>query len=155
MAMTDLNKSTYTGEFGFLIVEPAAGDPGSYDREELLAAHHWDGHWVSLQDIKKGPPPDNDQAGAFRPHQRRRPQTACRVYAVLHHHVPAACRARGCRFLSDTEGRGLVNEYDSMAEEFEKEHEQFGEDGFERMVARVAQLEQQMGIHDLDQFTPR
>jgi hypothetical protein len=42
-----------------------------------------------------------------------------------------------------------------MAEEFEKEHEQFGEDGFERMVARVAQLEQQMGIHDLDQFTPR
>ncbi|MGJ4940452.1 multicopper oxidase family protein [Bradyrhizobium sp. HKCCYLS1011] len=59
MAMTDLNKSTYTGEFGFLIVEPAAGDPGSYDREVLLAAHHWDGHWVSLQDIKKGPPPDN------------------------------------------------------------------------------------------------
>ena len=25
----------------------------------LLAAHHWQGHWVSLQDIKKGPPPDN------------------------------------------------------------------------------------------------
>jgi FtsP/CotA-like multicopper oxidase with cupredoxin domain len=59
MAMTDLSKSTYSGEFGFLIVEPAAGDPGSYDREVLLAAHHWDGHWVSLQDIKKGPPPDN------------------------------------------------------------------------------------------------
>lgn len=59
MAMTDLNKSTYTGEFGFLIVEPASGDPGRYDREVLLAAHHWDGHWVSLQDIKKGPPPDN------------------------------------------------------------------------------------------------
>ncbi|AHY53349.1 hypothetical protein BJS_08780 [Bradyrhizobium japonicum SEMIA 5079] len=59
MAMTDLNKSTYTGEFGFLIVEPAGGDPGGYDREVLLAAHHWDGHWVSMQDIKKGPPPDN------------------------------------------------------------------------------------------------
>ncbi len=59
MAMTDLTKSTYSGEFGFLIVEPAAGDPGSYDREVLLAAHHWDGHWVSMQDIKKGPPPDN------------------------------------------------------------------------------------------------
>ncbi len=59
MAMTDLNKSTYSGEFGFLIVEPAASDPGSYDREVLLAAHHWEGHWVSLQDIKKGPPPDN------------------------------------------------------------------------------------------------
>ncbi len=59
MAMRDLNKSTYTGEFGFLIVEPAAGDPGSYDREVLLAAHHWQGEWVSLQDFRKGPPPDN------------------------------------------------------------------------------------------------
>jgi hemerythrin-like domain-containing protein len=47
------------------------------------------------------------------------------------------------------------NEYDAMAEEFEKkEHELFGEDGFEKMAARVAQLEQQMGIHDLNQFTP-
>jgi FtsP/CotA-like multicopper oxidase with cupredoxin domain len=59
MAMTDLSKSTYSGEFGFLIVEPAAGDAGSYDREVLLAAHRWEGAWVSLQDIKKGPPPDN------------------------------------------------------------------------------------------------
>jgi FtsP/CotA-like multicopper oxidase with cupredoxin domain len=59
MAMTDLNRSTYTGEFGFLIVEPAAGDAGRYDREVLLAAHHWMGSWVSMQDIRKGPPPDN------------------------------------------------------------------------------------------------
>jgi len=48
------------------------------------------------------------------------------------------------------------HEYDAMAEQFEKEeHRRFGEDGFERVVARVAQLEQQMGIHNLDQFTPR
>ena len=48
------------------------------------------------------------------------------------------------------------NEYNSLAEEFEKkEHEQFGDDGFGKMVARAAQLEQQMGIHDLNQFTPR
>ena len=59
MAKTDLTKSTYSGEFGFLIVEPAAGDPGSYDREVLLASHAWEGEWVSMQDIKKGPPPDN------------------------------------------------------------------------------------------------
>jgi FtsP/CotA-like multicopper oxidase with cupredoxin domain len=39
MAMTDLNRSTYSGEFGFLIVEPAAVDPGRYDREVMLAAH--------------------------------------------------------------------------------------------------------------------
>jgi FtsP/CotA-like multicopper oxidase with cupredoxin domain len=59
MAMTDLTRSTYSGEFGFLIVEPAAGDPGRYDREILLAARHWEGSWVSMQDIHKGPPPDN------------------------------------------------------------------------------------------------
>lgn len=59
MAMTDLTRSTYSGEFGFLIVEPAAGAPGQYDREVLLAAHHWEGHWVSMQDVRKGPPPDN------------------------------------------------------------------------------------------------
>ena len=48
------------------------------------------------------------------------------------------------------------NEYDAMAEDFEKkEHELFGEDGFEKMAAHVAQLEQQMGIHDLNQFIPR
>lgn len=48
------------------------------------------------------------------------------------------------------------NEYDAMAEDFEKkEHALFGEDGFEKMAARVAGLEQQMGIHDLAQFTPR
>jgi FtsP/CotA-like multicopper oxidase with cupredoxin domain len=59
MAGTDLTRSTYSGEFGFLIVEPAAGDPGRYDREVMLAAHHWEGSWVSMQDIRKGPPPDN------------------------------------------------------------------------------------------------
>ena len=59
MAMTDLTRSTYSGEFGFLIVEPAAGEPGRYDREVLLAARRWEGEWVSMQDIRKGPPPDN------------------------------------------------------------------------------------------------
>ncbi|MBW7966342.1 hemerythrin domain-containing protein [Bradyrhizobium sp. BR 10261] len=47
------------------------------------------------------------------------------------------------------------NEYDAMAEDFEKkEHQLFGEDGFEKMTARVAQLERQMGIYDLNQVTP-
>ena len=41
-----------------LIVDPA-NDPGHYDQEVLLAAHHWEGTWVSMQDIRQGPPPDN------------------------------------------------------------------------------------------------
>jgi FtsP/CotA-like multicopper oxidase with cupredoxin domain len=59
MAMSDLSKSTYSGEYGFLIVEPAAGDPGRYDQEVMLASHTWLGKWVSMQDMRKGPPPDN------------------------------------------------------------------------------------------------
>jgi hemerythrin-like domain-containing protein len=54
--------------------------------------------------------------------------------------------------------RSLVSahEYDAMAEDFEKkEHQLFGEDGFEMMVKKVAGLEEQIGIGDLAQFTPR
>jgi hemerythrin-like domain-containing protein len=54
--------------------------------------------------------------------------------------------------------RGVVSahEYDAMAEDFErKEQKLFGGDGFEMMVHRVADLEQQVGIDDLAQFTPR
>jgi FtsP/CotA-like multicopper oxidase with cupredoxin domain len=58
MAMTNLNRSTYSGEFGFLIVEPA-NDPGRYDREVLLAARRWEGSWVSMQDFIKRVPANN------------------------------------------------------------------------------------------------
>ncbi|MGA2889474.1 MAG: multicopper oxidase family protein [Terracidiphilus sp.] len=39
----NLNRATYTGEFGFLMVDPAA-NPARYDREVFLALHDWDGH---------------------------------------------------------------------------------------------------------------
>jgi len=53
--------------------------------------------------------------------------------------------------------RKLVSrhEYDSLGEEFENnEHKLFGEDGFETMVAKVADIEKQLGIYNLSQFTP-
>ena len=58
MAHADLTRSLYSGMYGFLIVEPSR-EPGGYDQEVLLAAHHWEGKWVSMQDIRQGPPPDN------------------------------------------------------------------------------------------------
>jgi FtsP/CotA-like multicopper oxidase with cupredoxin domain len=58
VAGNDLTRSLYSGMYGFLIVEPA-NNPGRYDQEVLLAAHHWEGSWVSMQDIRRGPPPDN------------------------------------------------------------------------------------------------
>jgi hemerythrin-like domain-containing protein len=53
--------------------------------------------------------------------------------------------------------RGVVSahEFAAMAEDFEKdEHRKFGADGFELMVARVADLEKALGIGDLAQVTP-
>jgi FtsP/CotA-like multicopper oxidase with cupredoxin domain len=41
MAMADLHKGTYTGQFGFAYVEPAA-DPGNYDHELFLALRDWE-----------------------------------------------------------------------------------------------------------------
>lgn len=47
------------------------------------------------------------------------------------------------------------NEYDSLGEDFErKEHQLFGEEGFERFVEKVAELEKSMGTYDLSLFTP-
>jgi hemerythrin-like domain-containing protein len=48
------------------------------------------------------------------------------------------------------------NEYDSLGEDFEKKENQlFGEEGFERMVDKVAGIEKTLGLYDLAQFTPR
>lgn len=47
------------------------------------------------------------------------------------------------------------NEYDALGEEFERiEHLELGQEGFERAVARVEEIERSLGILDLAQFTP-
>lgn len=48
------------------------------------------------------------------------------------------------------------NEYDALGEDFEKkEHQLFGQEGFEGQVAKVAEIEKALGIYDLSQFTPK
>jgi hemerythrin-like domain-containing protein len=48
------------------------------------------------------------------------------------------------------------NEYFALGEDFEdKEHELFGNDGFEAMVEKVATIEKQLGIYDLSIYTPK
>lgn len=47
------------------------------------------------------------------------------------------------------------NEYFDLGENFEqKEHELFGNNGFETIVEKVAGIEEQLGIYDLSEFTP-
>jgi FtsP/CotA-like multicopper oxidase with cupredoxin domain len=43
----DLTLSTYSGQFGFLLVE-GKPDPGHYDQEIFLAIHHWNGSFVPM-----------------------------------------------------------------------------------------------------------
>ena len=38
-----LERSTFSGEFGFLMIDPAS-DPARYDQEVFLALHEWDGY---------------------------------------------------------------------------------------------------------------
>jgi hemerythrin-like domain-containing protein len=48
------------------------------------------------------------------------------------------------------------HEYGALGEDFEKkEHELFGDEGFEKMVDQVAAIEKKLGIYELVQFTPK
>jgi FtsP/CotA-like multicopper oxidase with cupredoxin domain len=53
-AGSDLKKAQYTGQHGFLFIEPS-NDPGRYDREEFLALHDWRGHLMSSDDGSMNP----------------------------------------------------------------------------------------------------
>jgi len=49
-----------------------------------------------------------------------------------------------------------THEYDALGDNFEKkEDELFGDDGFFKVVDKVADLEKRLGIYELAQFTPR
>jgi len=43
----DLTRGTYSGQFGFLIVE-GKNNPGSFDQEVFLAIHHWEPGFVPM-----------------------------------------------------------------------------------------------------------
>jgi hemerythrin-like domain-containing protein len=48
------------------------------------------------------------------------------------------------------------HEYDSLGEQFESiERKTFGGDGFDIYVDKIADVEKQLGIYDLNQFTPK
>ncbi len=49
MAMNDLTRAQYSGQHGFLMIEPR-DDPAAFDREFFLALHDWDGHPLASDD---------------------------------------------------------------------------------------------------------
>jgi FtsP/CotA-like multicopper oxidase with cupredoxin domain len=62
MAYSDLHKGSYTGQFGFVYIEPAS-NPGNYDQEHFLALRDWEPFFSSnMEDdddsAKSGPQPE-------------------------------------------------------------------------------------------------
>jgi FtsP/CotA-like multicopper oxidase with cupredoxin domain len=54
MAMDDLTRAQYSGQHGFLMVEPLH-DPARYDQEFFLALHDWSGYLVASEDGAMNP----------------------------------------------------------------------------------------------------
>ena len=66
MAMADLHKGSYTGQFGFLYIEPS-GLAGSFDQEHFLALRDWEPFFTSSMDdddddTKSGPQPEKPRS---------------------------------------------------------------------------------------------
>jgi hemerythrin-like domain-containing protein len=48
-----------------------------------------------------------------------------------------------------------LKEYDQLGELFEdREHELFGKEGFDGIIAKISELEKALGLYDLSKFTP-
>jgi FtsP/CotA-like multicopper oxidase with cupredoxin domain len=61
MPMSDLNRGTYTGQFGFVYIEPKT-NPGHYDQEVFLVTHEWEPYYTTAEmeeeDQGAAPPPN-------------------------------------------------------------------------------------------------
>lgn len=65
MSMSDLARGTYTGQFGFVFIEPR-NNPGRYDQEIFLATHEWEPFYTTMEEgeeeeEKSEPKPKKDE----------------------------------------------------------------------------------------------
>ncbi len=58
MAMMDLHRGSYTGQFGFLMID-AGNDPGHYDQELFLALRDWEPFWTTMDPDEERPDPND------------------------------------------------------------------------------------------------
>jgi FtsP/CotA-like multicopper oxidase with cupredoxin domain len=57
-AMMDLHRGSYTGQFGFFMID-SANDPGHYDQEVFLALREWEPYLSSKDQDEMRPDPDD------------------------------------------------------------------------------------------------
>jgi FtsP/CotA-like multicopper oxidase with cupredoxin domain len=58
MAMLDLHRGTYTGQFGFLMID-SGNDPGRYDQEVFLALREWEPYFTPMDQDEEEPDPND------------------------------------------------------------------------------------------------
>ena len=58
MAMLDLHRGAYTGQFGFLMID-SANDPGRYDQEVFLALREWEPFLTTMDQDEERPDPSD------------------------------------------------------------------------------------------------
>jgi FtsP/CotA-like multicopper oxidase with cupredoxin domain len=58
MAMMDLHRGSYTGQFGFLMID-SANDLGHYDQEVFLALRDWEPFWTTMDPDEDRPDPND------------------------------------------------------------------------------------------------
>jgi FtsP/CotA-like multicopper oxidase with cupredoxin domain len=83
MAMDDLHKGSYTGQFGFLVVE-SGNDPGRYDQEVFLMLRDWEPFFSSEpmedeDDDQSGPQPERPVVLDTRPNGL---EVASQMYSI-------------------------------------------------------------------------
>ncbi len=71
MAMSDLHRGSYTGQFGFLVVE-GKSNPGAYDQEVFLALRDWEPYFTTqMADMDasgpRWPQPERPDVADIRP----------------------------------------------------------------------------------------
>jgi hemerythrin-like domain-containing protein len=116
------------------------------DLVDTLLQQHQAGRRVTQQILQHAPGRRKDGDA------RRQTITSMQAFIVMYR--PHAAREDTDLF---PKLRDIVSghEFDSIGEDMEKQEiQKFGEDGFEKMAAHVAQIEQAIGIGDLKQFTP-
>ena len=117
------------------------------DVVKVLRQQHQAGRYLTDSIQSKATP-----AGLQNQESRRKLQESLRLFIRMYR--PHAAREDTMLFPA-LHSLVSVHEYHALAEEFEeKEHALFGKDGFETVVAEVAELEKTLGLYDLSQFTP-
>ncbi len=117
------------------------------DLVKILKEQHQAGRRLTLKVIHMATPAELKEAP-------RRKELADTLHLFLRMYRPHAAREDTILFPAL---RTIVSkkEFEDLGEELEeKEEKLFGEGGFEKVVAHVAELEKGLGIYELAQFTP-